>query len=155
LTSASRSAQIRLQISTFTGYPGEPESFTNTHLTADPRFSLQYRLTTRVALKGALGLRNRPRRFAVDRRVRQPTWDRSARPTVAGIDVDHDHAAVEARVLEATCATCCPGRAGPGRDGERRTRARRRRDPVAPAALFRFFGWIAYTLSRSEHGSPR
>src|SRR4051812_348506 len=43
--------QVRLQISTFAGYPGEPESFTNTHVTADPRLSLRYQLTTRVALK--------------------------------------------------------------------------------------------------------
>src|SRR5262249_43334866 len=48
--------QLRLQLISFAGYPGTPDSFTHTYVTLDPRLSWRLRVTERVALKGAIGL---------------------------------------------------------------------------------------------------
>ena len=154
--------QMRLQISTFTGYPGEPESFTNTHVTADPRFSLRYKLTTRVALKGAVGpLHAAARGRRAVGRVRQPGPRAAARDPHRGRRRrrHHDHAAAgDGGVLEGHAQPGRPRRGrGGSRAGERRARARlRRRDPAAPAddaQLLRLDG--VHAVAQRAHGSPR
>src|SRR5262249_38786225 len=52
--------QLRLALMTFTGYPGQPQSFTEAYLRAEPRLLLRYQLTPSVALKGAVGIYDQP-----------------------------------------------------------------------------------------------
>lgn len=52
--------QFRLQVMTFAGYQGEPGAFARGFVSPEPRLALRYRLTPRVALKGAVGLYAQP-----------------------------------------------------------------------------------------------
>ena len=52
--------QFRLQVMTFAGYQGTPASFARGFVSPEPRLALRYQLTTRVALKGAVGLYAQP-----------------------------------------------------------------------------------------------
>jgi TonB family protein len=52
--------QFRLQVMTFTGYRGEPAAFARAFVSPEPRLALRLRLTERVALKGAVGLYAQP-----------------------------------------------------------------------------------------------
>jgi len=148
--------QIRFQISTFTGYPGEPESFTHTHLTADPRFSLRYKLTTRVALKGALGLYTQPPAADALSIVFGNPELRPQRAThaVAGVDVEITTTLrVETAAFWKDMRNLVVPGAGPEdpamvNDG--RGRAYGAEILVRQQLAHNFFGWIAYTLSRSE-----
>ena len=148
--------QMRLQLSTFAGYPGEPESFTNTHVTADPRFSIRYQLITRVALKGAFGLYTQPPTAdALSAVFGNPKLEpQRATHTVFGVDVD-----ITSTLRLETAGfwkdmrnLVVPG-AGPEdpvmvNDG--RGRAYGAEFLLRQQMTRKFFGWIAYTLSRSE-----
>ena len=52
--------QFRLQVMTFAGYQGMPASFDRAFVSPEPRLALRYQLTPRVALKGAVGLYAQP-----------------------------------------------------------------------------------------------
>ena len=52
--------QFRLQVMTFVGYQGMPASFDRAFVSPEPRLALRYQLTPRVALKGAVGLYAQP-----------------------------------------------------------------------------------------------
>ncbi len=52
--------QFRLQIMTFAGYQGMPASFARAFVSPEPRLALRYQLTGRLALKGAVGLYAQP-----------------------------------------------------------------------------------------------
>ena len=52
--------QFRLQVMTFAGYQGMPASFARAFVSPEPRLALRYQLTPRVALKGAVGLYAQP-----------------------------------------------------------------------------------------------
>ena len=148
--------QMRLQLSTFAGYPGEPESFTNTHVTADPRFSIRYQVITRVALKGAFGLYTQPPTAdALSAVFGNPNLEpQRATHTVFGVDVD-----ITSTLRLETAGfwkdmrnLVVPG-AGPEdpvmvNDG--RGRAYGAEFLLRQQMTRKFFGWIAYTLSRSE-----
>jgi len=148
--------QIRLQISTFTGYPGQPESFTNTHVTADPRLALRYKLTARVALKGAVGLYTQPPApEALSSVFGNPDLGpQRATHTVAGVDVD-----ITTTLRVETAAfwkdmrdLVVPGAApeDPVLVNEGRGRAYGAEILVRQQMARNFFGWVAYTFSRSE-----
>ncbi len=148
--------QLRLQISSFAGYPGEPESFTNTHVTADPRLSLRYQLTTRVALKGALGLYTQPPAAdALSIVFGNPNLGpQRATHTVAGADVD-----VTSTLRVETAGfwkdmrdLVVPGARpeDPVLVNDGRGRAYGAEILVRQQLARKFFGWIAYTISVSE-----
>jgi len=148
--------QMRLQISAFSGYPGEPESFTNTHVTPDPRFSLRYKLTERVALKGAVGLYTQPPAAeALSRVFGNPALEpQRATQTLAGFDVD-----ITTTLRLETAAfwkdmrnLVVPGAAveDPVLVNDGRGRAYGVELLLRQQLWRNVFGWVAYTLSRSE-----
>ena len=132
-------ADARCRSSTFSGYPGEPAHFTNTHVTADPRFSLRYKLTERVALKGAIGLYTQPPAAdALSRVFGNPDLEPQRATHYRGRRRrrHHHHAARrDGRILEGHAQPGRPRR-GPGRSraGERRARARLRRRAAGRAS---------------------
>ncbi len=52
--------QFRLQVMTFAGYQGTPQAFARGFVSPEPRLALRYQLVPRVALKGAVGLYAQP-----------------------------------------------------------------------------------------------
>jgi TonB family protein len=52
--------QFRLQVMTFAGYQGMPASFARGFVSPEPRLALRYQLPRHVALKGAVGLYAQP-----------------------------------------------------------------------------------------------
>ena len=52
--------QFRLQVMTFVGYQGMPASFARAFVSPEPRLALRYQLTPHLALKGAVGLYAQP-----------------------------------------------------------------------------------------------
>jgi TonB family protein len=52
--------QFRFQVLTFAGYVGSPSSFSHAYFSPEPRLSVRYALTPRWALKGAAGLYSQP-----------------------------------------------------------------------------------------------
>jgi TonB family protein len=52
--------QLRLQVLTFAGYPGTPNSFSSGFFRPEPRLSLRYQATRWMALKAAIGIYDQP-----------------------------------------------------------------------------------------------
>ena len=154
--------QMRLQLSTFAGYPGEPESFTHTYVTPDPRFSIRYQLITRVALKGAVGLYTQPPApDALSPVFGNPNLEpQRATHYVLGVDVDITSTLrLETAGFWKDMRNLVVARRQPrgSRDGERRSRARlRRRVPGAPADDAKVLRLDrVHAVAQRAHGSPR
>jgi TonB family protein len=153
--------QLRLQVMTFAGYPGAPESFTHVYVTADPRLSLRARVTDRVALKGAVGLYTQPPAPETLSRVFGNPDLRPQRAThyVLGGDVD---LTATLRVEVAAfwkemrdLIVPASGSEGPPLSNDGRGRAYGGELLVRQQLWRNLFGWVAYTLSRSERQDHR
>jgi TonB family protein len=148
--------QFRLQVMSFAGYPGTDQSFTHTYVSPNPRLALRYRLTSRVALKGAVGAYSQPPApEAFSRVFGNPNLKpQQAMHYVLGVDVDvtstlrvevdgfwKDMRDLVVRGEEPD---------GPAlvNDGEGRAYGVQM---LARQQLAKnFFGWISYTFSRAE-----
>jgi TonB family protein len=148
--------QLRLQLITLDGYPGSPQSFSQVYARPEPRLSVRQRLTERVALKGAIGLYNQPPAPETLSRVfgNPDLVPQRATHYVIGADVEvtstlHVEAAgfwKDMRDLVVPGAT--PDDPILTNDG--RGRAYGGEILVRQQLWKNFFGWAAYTLSKSE-----
>jgi TonB family protein len=148
--------QFRLQVLTFSGYPGTPESFSHAYVSPEPRLSVRFALTARVALKAAVGLYSQPpdpgsfsRVFGNPALVPQRGTqyllgtDVQVTPTLhveaEGFYKDLRHLAVAGEgPTDPLMVSDGIGRAYGGEVLVRQELARN------------FFGWVSYTLSRSQ-----
>ena len=146
---------FRLDIYTFTGYRGTADQFVNVHANPEPRLSIRYQINRYIALKAATGVYYEPPQpFQLVKAVGNPKllpevgWH-----YVLGADIDVTrslHIEVEGfykdlrnEVISAESGTSVLVNEGLGR--------------VYGAELLlrqelwhNFYGWVAYTLSRSE-----
>ncbi|HEY3352452.1 MAG TPA: TonB family protein [Polyangia bacterium] len=148
--------QLRLETLTLTGYRGTPNELDHTFTRLEPRLSARYALTKRLTAKGAVGLYHQP--------PDQTTLLRAfGNPTLGPLAAWHGVAGFEAHLtsrLVLDVQGFYKGLSDLVVRGERPT------DPALENAGLgrvyggelllrqeltrRFFGWIAYTLSRSE-----
>jgi TonB family protein len=148
--------QLRLQLMTFAGYPNTPQSFDHVYVRPEPRLSVRQRLTQKVALKGAVGLYNQPPAPETLSRVfgNPELRPQSATHYLLGGDVEITSTLhVEAVGFWKDMRDLVVPGAGPDdpiltNDG--RGRAYGGELLVRQQLWKNFFGWIAYTLSRSE-----
>jgi hypothetical protein len=52
--------QLRLQVMNFAGYQGSPEAFTHSYFSPEPRLAVRYQISPRFAAKAAVGLYSQP-----------------------------------------------------------------------------------------------
>jgi TonB family protein len=150
------SPQLRLDMYTFNGYQGSPDAFSSVHVNIEPRLSLRYRFTKWVALKAAIGVYHQPpdpiafmRGFGNPKLVPQ-----FALHYVLGVDFQptptlqiqmqgfyKDLRSLVVRGEKFTDPVLVNDGIGRVYGGELLVRQE----------FFKnFFGWVAYTLSRSE-----
>jgi hypothetical protein len=148
--------QLRLAFMTFSGYPGEPRSFTSTYVRAEPRFLIRYQLTPELALKGAFGVYDQPPQPQdLSAVFGNPKLEpQLAYHYVAGLDlrltstltlsVEGFYKDLHDLVVNSEVSTS-PFRVN---DGVGRVYGG---ELLLRQEIFKgFFGWISYTLSRSE-----
>jgi TonB family protein len=148
--------QLRLQIMTFAGYVGSPSSFSHAYVSPEPRLALRYALTARVALKAAVGLYSQPPDPGSFSQVYgNPSLPpQKATHYLVGADFEVTRTLhVEAtgfykdlRNLDVTPTTL----GGPALVDEGVGRAFGGELLVRQELARNFFGWLSYTLSRSE-----
>jgi hypothetical protein len=148
--------QFRLQVMTFAGYQGTPAAFARGFVSPEPRLALRYRLTARVALKGAVGLYAQPPdptalsgvfgnpNLTPERGTQYVLGADAELPFGLSGEVDLFWKSMRDLVVSAEDPGQPPldndgiGRAYGGQLLVRRTLGKR------------LYGWLAYTLSRSE-----
>jgi TonB family protein len=149
--------QFRLQVFNFTGSSGTPSSsFSQSYASPEPRLSLRGALTARVALKGAAGLYSQaPDPGAFSRVYGDPTLPpQRGSQYVVGVDVEATSTLhVEAEgfykdLRHLVVPGVVPG--GPVLVGEGIGRAYGGELLVRQQLAHNFFGWVSYTLSKSE-----
>ena len=148
--------QLRAQVSSFSGYPGTPDAFTRTYLTPDPRLAVRQRLGARLALKGSIGLYTQPPAPEMLSRVfgNPDLHPQRATHYVLGAEVDVT-ATLRVEVVgfwKEMRALVVPGEGpeDPVLTNDGRGRAYGGELLVRQQLWRNLFGWIAYTLSRSE-----
>ena len=148
--------QFRLQIMTFAGYQGTPASFDRAFVSPEPRLALRYQLTAHVALKGAVGLYAQPpdpSAFSRDFGNPNIVPERGTQYIVGaegelwpGLTAEIDLFWKSLRDL--VVAGENPG--DPPLDNDGIGRAYGGEILIRQNLGKRLFGWLAYTLSRSE-----
>ncbi len=148
--------QFRLQISSFAGYPGTSDSFSHTYVSPEPRLLLRQRLTGRVTLKGAVGLYTQPPApESLSRVFGNPALGpQHATHYVLGVDVEVtstlkiETAGFWKQMSDLVVPGVVPD--GPVLVGEGIGRAYGAEILVRQQMTRKFFGWMAYTFSKSE-----
>jgi TonB family protein len=148
--------QFRLQVMTFAGYQGTPESFSRGYVSPEPRLTVRYQVSPRWAVKAAAGLYAQPPDpTAFSRAFGNPFVqpEHGAQLVVGGeadprpglhVEVDGFYKSLSNLVVPSES----PG--GPLLNNDGRGRAYGGEILVRQALSERFFGWFVYTLSRSE-----
>ena len=148
--------QLRLQIMTFAGYLGSPSSFSHAYVSPEPRFAARFALTTRLALKAALGLYSQPPDPGSFSRVygNPDLPPQKAIHYLLGAELDVTSTLhVEAEGFYKSLTHLDVNGAAPGdpplvSSGVGRAYGV---ELLARQQLARkFFGWVSYTLSRSQ-----
>jgi hypothetical protein len=148
--------QVRLQVMEFTGYQGTPDAFARAFVSPEPRLSVRYRVSPRLALKAAAGLYAQPPSPEMFSRVfGNPALTPShGIQIVAGADVDVTPTLhVEAEGFYKSLDHLVVPGSSPGdpaliNDGRGRVYGA---EVLVRQELARnFFGWLSYTFSRSE-----
>ena len=148
--------QLRLQIMTFAGYLGTPSSFSHAYVSPEPRLAVRFALTPRLALKAALGLYSQPPDPGAFSRVygNPDLPPQKATHYLLGGELDVTstlHVSVEGFYKSLTHLVVngqAPGDPVLVSDGIGRAYGV---ELLARQQLARnFFGWLSYTLSRSE-----
>ncbi|HVV53185.1 MAG TPA: TonB family protein [Polyangia bacterium] len=148
--------QFRLQVMTFAGYQGTPAAFARGFVSPEPRLALRYRLTARVALKGAVGLYAQPPDPTAFSRVFGNPNLVPERGTqyVLGADVELPAGLTgEVDLFWKSLRDLVVSGENPGEpplDNEGVGRAYGGQLLVRRNLGKRLYGWLAYTLSRSE-----
>jgi TonB family protein len=148
--------QFRLQVMTFAGYQGTPASFDRAFVSPEPRLALRYQLNSRLALKGAVGLYAQPpdpTAFSRDFGNPNIVPERGTQYIVGaegelwpGLTAEVDLFWKNLRDL--VVAGENPGQ--PPLDNDGVGRAYGGEVLIRQNLGKRLFGWLAYTLSRSE-----
>jgi hypothetical protein len=148
--------QFRLQVMSFAGYQGTPESFARGYVSPEPRLTVRYQLTPHVAVRCAVGLYAQPPDpTAFSRPFGNPFVgpEHGAQAVVGGevdpraglhIEADFFYKALIDLVVPAEN----PGQPLLSNDG--RGRAYGGEIMIRQELTSKFFGWFVYTLSRSE-----
>jgi TonB family protein len=148
--------QFRLQIFTFAANPGSPDAVTKAFVSPEPRVMLRVRISARVVIKGAAGAYSQapdPAAFSAVFGNPQLVPERGTQ-YVLGAEVDVTpslHAEVEGfyKDLRRLVVTAdAPGE--PLLDNDGKGRAYGGQVLVRQELARSFFGWLSYTLSRSE-----
>ena len=148
--------QLRLQVMTFAGYPGEPTSFEHAYFEPEPRLSLRLAVSTRVALKAAVGLYSQPPDPGAFSSVYGNPALHPQRAThyLLGFELEVTGTLhVEAEGFYKDLRDLVVMGEVPGAaplDGEGIGRAFGGELLVRQQLARKFFGWVSYTLSRSE-----
>jgi hypothetical protein len=140
----------------FSGYAGSPSSFSHAYVSPEPRLAVRGALSARVALKAAVGLYSQPPDAASFSRVYGNPDLRPQHAThyLLGADVQITgtlHAEVEGFYKDMShlvVQAAAPG--GPPLTGDGIGRAYGVEALLRQELAHNFFGWISYTLSRSE-----
>jgi hypothetical protein len=148
--------QFRMQVMTFAGYQGSPQAFSKDYATPDPRIIVRYAVTPRIALKAAAGLYSQPPDAASFSRVFGNTALEPQRAThyLLGTEIQAtDTLRIKAEGFYKDMRNLVVAGANPGdppltNDG--RGRAYGGEILVRQEMAKKFFGWVAYTLSRSQ-----
>jgi len=147
--------QLRLDVYSFSGYGGTPDQFNNTYVEAEPRLALRWQIRKWVALKGSIGVFHQPpdnsallkgfgdpnlKPSFATHYVMGPEFDPT--PTlhieVLGFYKDLRQLTVRGQAGDPILTNDGIGRVYGG-------------ELLVKQELFKnFFGWISYTLSRSE-----
>ena len=148
--------QFRLQVMTFAGYQGTPASFDRAFVSPEPRLALRYQLTPHVALKGAVGLYAQPpdpTAFSIDFGNPNVVPERGTQYIIGaegelwpGLTAEIDLFWKNMRDL--VVAGENPG--DPPLDNDGIGRAYGGEILIRQSLGKRLFGWLAYTLSKSE-----
>lgn len=148
--------QFRLQVMTFSGYPGTPDSFSSAYVRANPRVTLRYRLSEMVSLKAATGLYSQPPASEQFSRVfgNPDLGPQSGVHYVAGIDVDVTSTLhVETDLFWKDMSDLVvrgEDPEGPALVNDGIGRAYGAQLLVRQQMSRNFMGWVSYTFSRSE-----
>jgi TonB family protein len=148
--------QFRLQVLTFNGYPGTPNSFSHAYVSPEPRLLVRYALTARLALKAAGGLYSQPPDPGSFSRVYGNTALQPQRAVQALLGAEYDvtptlHVEAEGfykDLRHLVVPGAAPG--DPPLDNDGVGRAFGGELLVRQQLTHNFFGWVSYTLSRSE-----
>jgi TonB family protein len=148
--------QFRLQVLTFTGYPGTTNSFSHAYVSPEPRLMVRYALTARLALKAAGGLYSQPPDPGSFSRVYGNTDLQPQRAIQALLGAEYDvtptlHVEAEGFYKDLRHLVVSGAEPGdPPLDNAGIGRAFGGELLVRQQLAHNFFGWLSYTLSRSE-----
>ncbi len=147
---------FRLDVYTMTGYRGTPQEFTNAHTNPEPRFQARYQINRWAAVKAAMGAYFEPAQpFQFVQLVGNPKLDPAVGwHYVLGADFDPTktlHIEVEGFYKDLRNVIVSGERAGePILENDGIGRVYGGELMVRQELWKNFFGWISYTLSRSE-----
>jgi TonB family protein len=147
--------QVRAQVMTFAGYQGTPDAFASSHVSVEPRLAVRYQISPRVALKASAGMYAQPPAPNAFSRVfgnPQLSPERGVH-YVAGVDVDVTrtlHLQVDGFYKDMRDLVVPATGAGPLLVNEGVGRAYGAEVLLRQELTRNFFGWVSYTLSRSE-----
>jgi TonB family protein len=148
--------QLRLQVLTFAGYPGTATSFSHVYASPEPRLALRVGITARLALKAAVGLYSQPPDPGSFSRVygNPDLVPEKATHVLLGAELDVTstlHVEVDGfwkGLRNLPVSGVAPGDPPLSSDGIGRAYGG---ELLVRQELARnFFGWLSYTLSRSE-----
>jgi TonB family protein len=148
--------QFRLQVTSFAGYQNSPNAFSNTYVRPDPRLMMRFALTARVALKAAAGLYTQPPDAAAFSRVFGNTElpPQRAAHFLLGTEIEITPSMrIRAEGFYKDLANLAVLGANPGDPplvASGRGRAYGGEILVRQDLARKFFGWLSYTLSRSQ-----
>jgi hypothetical protein len=148
--------QFRLQVLTFAGYLGTPASFSRGFVSPEPRLALRYQVSAGLALKAAVGLYAQPPDSTAfssafgnpnldpERGIQYVLGAEADPATGLHVEVDGFYKSLSDLVVSGET----PGQ--PLLDNDGQGRAYGGELLVRQQLARHFFGWVAYTLSRSE-----
>jgi TonB family protein len=148
--------QFRLQVMTFAGYQGTPASFDRAFVSPEPRLAVRYQLTPRVALKGAVGLYAQPpdpSAFSRDFGNPNIVPERGTQYVIGAEGELRPGLTAEVDLFWKNMRDLVVAGENPGQpplDNDGVGRAYGGEILIRQSLGKRLFGWLAYTLSRSE-----
>ncbi len=148
--------QFRLQVMTFAGYQGTPAAFARGFVSPEPRLAVRYQIRQGLAVKGAVGLYAQPPDpTAFSRVFGNPnlTPERGAQYVLGADLAGPAGLTAEVDLFWKSLRDLVVGGESPGApllDNEGIGRAYGGQVLVRRALGRRLFGWLSYTLSRSQ-----
>jgi TonB family protein len=148
--------QLRLQIYTFSGYQGSPDAFTHAYFSPEPRLAARFKLSPRWIVKAAAGLYSQaPDPASLSQVFGNPALEpQRGVHYVLGAEFDVTrtlHVEFDGFWKSLShLVVASEGPTGPLLDNDGVGRVYGGELLVRQELAHNFFGWLAYTLSRSE-----